>query len=336
MKPFLKSRPKPTCGALFAGIGGFCLGFDEAGFDTVWALDQDSDAELTYSHNIQETEFVVRDVTKVSALNDLPPVDVLHAGFPCQSFSQGGDRMGFDDPRGQLFFEIIRLLNEWGSEKPRVLVLENAPYLLVGDGGRWFDQIRLAIQRAGYWFSRSNCAILDTFEHTDLPQRRARLFMVATNREWFSDNEIGFEEASLHKPPLESFLQKEPVEDDWYFLDEESRYFKMIKKHADRNGEHVLFHLRKYVVRPQPPNVCPTLTANMGGGGHNVPFLFKDGRLRKLTEQECLNIQGFPKTFNFPIELSHYTRYRLVGNSVSPKISRIVAKAVRSLIEEID
>jgi DNA (cytosine-5)-methyltransferase 1 len=79
--------------------------------------------------------------------------------------------------------------------------------------------------------------------------------------------------------------------------------------------------------------MCPTLTANMGGGGHNVPFFLDNGRLRKLTERECLRLQGFPEHFKWP-QLAHGPMYRLIGNSVSPPVAAILATFIKELLEE--
>ena len=88
-----------------------------------------------------------------------------------------------------------------------------------------------------------------------------------------------------------------------------------------------LIQLRQHMLRPQKENICPTLTANMGLGGHNVPFLIQNGRLRKMTERECLRMQGFPEHFNFP-ELPGNAKYRMIGNSVSPVVSEKIAGAI--------
>jgi len=109
-------------GALFSGIGGFCLGFEQAGIKTAWAVENDPMAVMTYSRNIKDVRLIqdngvptsVKDVTVKNY--DLEPVDILHAGFPCQSFSQAGDRKGFEDPRGQLFYEVIRIICEFRSK----------------------------------------------------------------------------------------------------------------------------------------------------------------------------------------------------------------------------
>lgn len=182
-----------NCGALFAGIGGFCLGFQRAGIPTAWAIENDPHAVRTYGENFPETRLIAEDVTTVSvASHGLEPVDVLTAGFPCQSFSQAGTKQGFDDPRGELFYQIIRLIEEFGAQRPKVLVLENAPFLQYGEGGTWFMRISNAIRRAGYWFKPESSRVLDSYELTDLPQQRQRLFMIALSTEYFRSGRFDF------------------------------------------------------------------------------------------------------------------------------------------------
>ena len=138
------------CGALFAGIGGICTGFGNAGLPTTWAVEADPHASSTYAKNFPDTRLISRDIREVTVGGDnLEPVDILHAGFPCQSFSQAGAKMGFNDPRGRLFFEVIRLIGEFGANRPSVLVFENAPFLRYGEGGAWFLELQNAIRRAG-------------------------------------------------------------------------------------------------------------------------------------------------------------------------------------------
>src|SRR5664279_4193109 len=124
-KTRVSGKKKLTVGALFSGIGGFCLAFEAAGFRTAWACDVDPYACSVYRSNFPTNRLIEKDVRKLSVKKDrLEPVDILHAGFPCQSFSQAGPRSGFDDERGKLFFEIIRLVKEFKQDKPRVLVFE--------------------------------------------------------------------------------------------------------------------------------------------------------------------------------------------------------------------
>ena len=94
------------------------------------------------------------------------------------------------------------------------------------------------------------------------------------------------------------------------------------------NKKNVIYQYRRYYVRENKSNCCPTLTANMGGGGHNVPLLKDDKGIRKLTPRECFNLQGFPKDYLLP-NISDSELYKLAGNAVSiPVIELIINKLI--------
>lgn len=326
-----------TSGALFAGIGGLCLGFKEAGIRTVWANEHDFHACATYRANFPRVRLIEKDVRQLSVRGDhLEPVDVLHAGFPCQSFSAAGARKGFDDDRGMLFFEIIRLVKEFGKRKPGVIVLENAPNIIMGGGGAWFREIKKQLQLAGYWFRDANARELDLFDFTPLPQKRSRLFMVAWSMDHFRSGRFEFPEPGPKpKKDMTKFIDFSGCKPDNYYLPEDNRYFHRIgSRNVDTKTKKHLYQLRKFVVRLKSPNICPTLTANMGRGGHNVPFIWDAGGLRKLTEAECLRLQGFPKTFKFPDQVGSTHRYTQIGNAVAPPVSAILARQVKKRILE--
>ena len=254
-------------GALFAGIGGFCAGFADAGVNTAWAVELDDYAAMTYRRNLSDVRLIHKSISEVRVDADsLEPVDVLHAGFPCQSFSQAGERKGFDDPRGQLFFEIIRLIEEFKDRKPAVLVFENAPFLRYGEGGAWFLRIQKEIQRAGYWFRPENCEELSAYRLTSLPQQRTRLFMVALSMKHFRSGRFQFPtEVHEGKKSLAPYIDFDGIVDETYYLPSENRYFEMISGAVQDRS--CVYQLRKYQVRAKEPGVCPTLTANMGLGG---------------------------------------------------------------------
>ena len=328
-----------TAGALFSGIGGFCLGFKQAGINTVWAIENSPTAAMTYEHNIRDVRIVKHDgepasVNDVSVEKDgLEPVDILHAGFPCQSFSQAGDRKGFDDPRGQLFYEIIRIVEEFKDRKPSVIVLENSPHLRYGDGGSWFIEVSKEIKKAGYWFRGTNCAELDPYQLTPLPQKRNRLFMVALSTDHFKNGKFDFPKQVCEvEKKLSDFIDfSGSQQDNSYYLPEENRYHKMITNEVDDKG--CIYQLRKFLVRVKEPGVCPTLTANMGLGGHNVPFIHDAKGLRKLTEFECLRLQGFPSGYGFPDEIVRSRRYVHIGNSIAVPVATLLANAVKDKIQ---
>jgi DNA (cytosine-5)-methyltransferase 1 len=326
-------------GALFAGIGGFCLGFEKQNIKTAWAVENELSAVTTYKNNVKDANVLEDASGPLSILNvgvdknQLCPVDILHAGFPCQSFSMAGERKGFDDPRGMLFYEIIRIINEFGDKKPSVIVLENSSNLKSGDGGRWFLELTKQIKKAGYWFRESNAYELNAYDYTHVPQNRNRLFMIAFSADEFKNGRLDLQlNTNESSKDLRQFIDFEgAIDDDTYYLDENNRYYQMISE--KENDPYCIYQLRKYLVRVKEPGVCPTLTANMGLGGHNVPFIFDKKGLRKLTEFECLKLQGFPDWYKFPEEVARAKRYQQVGNSVVPVLVEKIAKAIKQKIE---
>ncbi len=323
-----------TATAFFSGIGGFCYGFKQADIPTVQAVELDSQAVATYSYNFPEVRVINKDIRQVSIVDDgLIETDVWHAGFPCQSFSQAGARRGFSDPRGELVFDMLRLAKEMGDKRPSVIVLENAPYFKIGEGGAWLLRLAKELKKAGYWFRESNCCELDPFDISSLPQQRNRLFMVAFSTNCFRNGRFSFPKEKSEEPKeLARYIDFSGVVEDYYYLDEENRYHKMISGYI--SGEPSVYQLRKYMVRAKPPNICPTLTANMGLGGHNVPFICDGRGLRKLTEYECAALQGFPEGFVFPESVNRSRRYMQIGNAVSVPVVKAIAHNVRRKIEE--
>lgn len=323
---------KYTCGSLFSGIGGFCEGFEDAGFSTSWATDFDQQVAETYALNFPETKFFHEKIEDLN-FSSLSAVDVVHAGFPCQSFSQAGDRKGFNDPRGNLFNVMMDKFEE-SSWLPSVLVFENSPYLMSGDQGMWFEHVKERINKLGYWFTNTNAIIIDANKHCGSPQRRERLFMFACNKQHFEFNWFNFSPATVSLKSINEYLETNKEQDAAYYLSESNKYGKMLSEAAKKLPQNQLLQLRKYYFREIEYGTCPTLTANMGLGGHNVPFLMDDYGLRKLTERECLNLQGFSRNFKFPAKFPRAAKYRMVGNAVSPEVSKLVAREVISVLED--
>lgn len=214
-----------------------------------------------------------------------------------------------------------------------MIVLENAPFLRHGEGGVWFLELQKAIQKAGYWFRPENSRELSAFDLTRLPQQRARLFMVAFSMTHFRSGRFTFpEERHQGTKNLRAYIDFDAHVDGDYYLPKENRYFGMISSAvSDRD---CVYQLRKYQVRAKEPGICPTLTANMGLGGHNVPFIMNGAGLRKLTEHECLRLQGFPENFKFPDQVPRARRYTQVGNAVAVPVAELLATSVLSKIEQ--
>ena len=157
--------------------------------------------------------------------------------------------------------------------------------------------------------------------------------MVAFSTHHFRSGRFSFPAKNNPSPKnLEEYIDFESEKSDEYYLPADNRYSKMIMQSVTE--ERRIYQLRKYLVRAKEPGVCPTLTANMGQGGHNVPFVMTRRGLRKLTEYECLRLQGFPSSFTFPDEVPRAHRYTQVGNSVTVPIANLIAKRIVEKMEE--
>ena len=319
-----------TAGSLFSGMGGFASGLVASGFDVLWANDNDPHACAAFRGRFPDVNLLEKDVKALSVERDrLPPVDVLAAGFPCQSFSQAGDRLGFDDERGALFFEVPRLLSEWPVEqRPRLVILENVPHLRYGADGAWFNAVQKELRRAGYWFRDASCWQVNVKDATDLPQDRERLFMVAASQHHFTYNPF--------VPPLATNGARRQLDDivdrsakgvDASYLPPDNRYYGMIAREMDK-GESTrnIYQLRRSYVREKKDGLCPTLTANMGIGGHNVPFVRDEWGIRRLSVSEVATLQGFDAV-DFPADMPEAEQYRLIGNAVCVGLARLVGDA---------
>ena len=327
-------------GCLFSGMGGVASGLAKAGFAIKWANDSDEFAAATFRHRFPGVRLIEKDVRDLTVRSDgLPPVDVLAAGFPCQSFSQAGARAGFDDYRGELFFEIPRLLLEFDEElRPPLVILENVPFLLYGAERTWFDAIRRALRKAGYWFREESCWTVNVKDVTDLPQDRERLFMVAASRQHFSYNpfippSVG-NGAGTRRWHLDEFVDRtQPGAEDAY-LSKDNRYYKMIEKEM-KSGESEanLYQLRRSYVREKKQGLCPTLTANMGVGGHNVPFVRDAWGIRKLSVDEVARFQGFDIDRPLFPDIPVPEQYRLLGNAVCVNLAHMVGNQCADILD---
>ena len=335
----IEERQQATAGCLFSGMGGFASGLAQAGFAIRWASDNDQYACATFRHRFPSVPLVEKDVRELSVEADgLVPVHVLAAGFPCQSFSQAGGRRGFEDPRGALFFEIPRLVEEFGPDKrPSLVVLENVPNLLYGADRAWFDQVRRAMRRAGYWFREESCWTVNVKDATDLPQDRERLFMVAASKRRFTYNPFlpppASNGASAARRPLDEFVDRTHCGAEDAYLPPDNRYYKMIdRKMADGESGANIYQLRRSYVREKKQGLCPTLTANMGIGGHNIPFVRDAWGIRRLSVDEVARLQGFGTADNLFPNLPSTEQYRLLGNAVCVGLAQLAGKICADIL----
>lgn len=325
-----------TVASLFAGMGGFSTGFRREGFKILWANELDKSAVQTYQHNHPDSAMYEGDVCEFSPAElGLPAPDVLTAGFPCQPFSSAGDRMGFDDDRGLLYTQICRIVTEYGGDRPKILLLENVANLIGHDSGRAYAKIQIAMKAAGYWVLPQNVAVLNTRQHTQIPQNRPRLFIVALSTAWFKGGRFSFPSADPITRHFKTFFDTQSRADNYYYFDTtNNRYGALIWETVSKGDRSSVFQLRRSYVREYKTFV-PTLTANMGEGGHNVPVIVDDWGLRKLTPLECARLQGFEGEFaTFPDETTRIQRYKQIGNSVTVPLVEKLAKSCLKLLED--
>lgn len=303
---------------LFAGIGGIRLGFERAGFETVFANDFDKYCKDTYDLNFKKSKLIVEDIKKIG-IEDLPDFDFLLAGFPCQAFSIAGYRKGFEDDkgRGNLFFDIVRILK---ARKPKGFLMENVKNLKGHDGGRTFKIIMQTLEVLGY---HVKARVLNSMDYGNVPQNRERIYIVGfKNKEYIE--KFNFPDPKKLKVKITDLLEKNVAEK--YYYNGKPLYEKL-KDFVKEEGK--VYQWRRKYVRENKKGVCPTLTANMGMGGHNVPIIKDKKGIRKLTPLECFRIQGFSKSFLLPRKLADSTLYKQAGNSVTVTVLESVANQIK-------
>jgi len=307
---------------LFAGVGGIRLGFEEAGFKTVFANDFDKTCKETYNLNFTHPKLDITNIWDLD-ISNLPKFDVLLGGFPCQAFSIAGYRKGFKDEkgRGNLFFKIAQIIEE---KKPKAFFLENVKNLKSHDNGKTFKIITETLKKLGYHIKFE---VLNSMTYGNIPQNRERIFIVGFLDKKKADA-FEFPKPIILTKNFKEFMVYN-VSNKYYYNDKP--LFKRIKN--DINSEDVVYQWRRKYVRANKKGVVPTLTANMGLGGHNVPIILDSKGIRKLTPKECFLLQGYPLNFKLPINLSDSKLYHQAGNSVTvPLIVRIAIEMKKVLV----
>ena len=312
---------------LFAGTGAFTLslgsknGLNSLNGLNVFSNDIDKSSESIYSLNFPEHNFLCKDLHDIDA-KSIPDHNILCGGFPCQPFSIAGKQEGFNDERANVFYKIIEILKE---KQPEIIILENVKNLKSHDKGNTFKIIESSLKELGYFIKTQ---ILDTCKITDIPQHRERIYIVGfKDKTKYDKFDFNFELKNNKK--IKDFLE-DNIDDKYYYSDKLKVYDNIVKDVVKTIDENVLYQYRRYYVRENKNNCCPTLTANMGGGGHNVPLLKDHKGIRKLTPRECFNLQGFPPDYKLP-KLSDSALYKLAGNAVSVPVVNLISQKIKTI-----
>ena len=303
---------------LFAGIGGFHYGLSKVGGECVYANEWDRVPAEIYeiNHDVKPDG----DITKVPAKN-IPEHDVLAGGFPCQAFSISGKQNGFSDPRGTLFFDIMRIVKH---HKPKIVFLENVKNFATHDGGKTLLTVKNSLNKAGYVFYSQ----LYNASDFGLPQSRKRFIMVGVRNDLSNSKKFVFPTPPSNLVPLKSVLEKN-VSKDFYItrsditVDLNKTVSSTVNKPVrigslgeGRQGERI-YDINGHSI---------TLSAYGGGIGGKTGLYYINGKVRKLTPRECARLQGFPEDFILPE--SKNAAWQVFGNSVPVPIIETVGKAL--------
>jgi DNA (cytosine-5)-methyltransferase 1 len=307
-------NPSFTFIDLFAGIGGFRIAMQEQGGQCVFSSEWDLSAKKTYEANFGEVPY--GDIQKIDE-RDIPPHDVLCAGFPCQPFSLAGvsarnalnTAHGFAcETQGTLFFDVVRIIQE---KRPKIVFLENVKNLVRHDEGKTFAVIENTIKSLGYSFSYK---LIDASPL--VPQKRIRCYMVCIR-----DEDSKFIFPSVEGSPLALRTILEENVDGAYTISERLwvGHQKRTQINLDRGTGFTAF----CADLDKPSN---TIVARYGKDGKECLIPQNGKNPRMLTPRECARLQGFPESFI--IVTAKTTAYRQFGNSVAVPVIRLIAKEI--------
>ncbi len=295
---------------LFAGIGGMRIPFAELGGECVFSSEWDESAQRTYYSNFDDMP--AGDITKIDEAA-IPDHDVLLAGFPCQPFSIIGNKQGFGDTRGTLFFDIERILRK---KQPQAFLLENVRQLVSHDKGRTFFIIRERLEELGYTIYYKTLNALDF----GLPQKRERIFIVGFREQIVFDFPMG----NGKYKPLSEILDPDDEVDANFFASERIQRSRL-KKCKIEPFYPSIWHENK----GGNISVLPFSCALRAGASYN--YLLVNG-IRRFSARELLRLQGFPEDFKIVVNITQLRKQ--TGNSVAVPVIRAIAEKMQEALRQ--
>lgn len=305
-----------TVASLFCGAGGLDLGFEKAGFSTIWANDFDSDACATH-RQWSNADVVCSDISKVDAAN-IPDVDIILGGFPCQGFSLSGPRK-VDDSRNRLYKEYVRIVR---AKRPTAFIGENVKGLLTMANGAFIDAIVAEFSDCGYdvFYQPVNA------RDYGVPQDRERVIIVGFAKELGVRSFLLPEYSGGQKTLADALNNIPPTEpDEVCSAPYSSRYMSRNRKRGWNDVSYTIPAMAKQVtLYPGSPDMIKLGTDEWKFGD--------GGETRRLSYRECAAIQTFPPDMDFTGDLT--SKYKQIGNAVPVKLAEFTANAVRSVLED--
>ena len=308
---------------LFAGIGGFHQAMSSFGAECVFASEWDKDCQETYEANYGIRPY--GDITQIEA-DEIPSHDIICAGFPCQAFSISGKQKGFEDTRGTLFFDVIRIAS---YHKPKILILENVKNFEKHDGGNTLQVVKESLDKLGYniFYKILNAS------YFGVPQKRERIFIVAFRND-LQIKKFSFPSSFGSATSLSEFLLPYSKVKEFIINREDIQLKQKVEIKRDMFGNYPQKPIRVGIVNKggqgeriySPLGHAITLSAYGGGVGAKTGLYMIDGVIRRLAPRECMRISGFPE--DFILHSNRNVSYRQFGNSV-------VVNVLKALLEEI-
>jgi len=317
--------------SLFSGAGGLDLGFEKAGFKTIWANEYDREIWETFEKNFSNTILDRRSISEVES-NEIPETLGLIGGPPCQSWSEAGKSRGIEDHRGQLFFEFIRVLRD---KKPLFFLAENVSGMLASRHDKAFENIKHHFIESGYNLS---VKLLDAHDYK-VPQTRKRVFFIGFRK----DLNITFE---FPKAFAKKRFLKDVISDlkDSVLMAKDKNYTNGDKCKINNNeymtGGFSSMYMSRNRVRSWDE---PSFTIQAGGRhaplhpqAPKMQFIEQNKRIfvpqrehlyRRLSIRECARIQTFPDEHKFYYK-NLTAGYKMVGNAVPPNLAYYLAKSI--------
>ncbi len=320
---------------LFAGIGGIRLGFEQAfknNINTVFVSEYDQKAVQTYKANYLDEFEIAGDITQISE-SDIPAHDILLAGFPCQAFSLAGKRLGFDDVRGTLFFDVARIID---FHKPKIVFCENVKNLLNHDKGRTFTTIKKVLEDLGYTVFYK---ILNSKDY-GVPQNRERIYIVAIRNDIYNAD-FQFPQGIKSSSTISDILEEEEVSPKYYLSD---TYLASLERHKKRHADKG--NGFGYEIRELDSIAGAIVCGGMGRERNliiddrltnftpvtNIKGKINNKYVRKMTPREWARLQGFPDSYIMPVADTHL--YKQFGNSVTVPVIKAIAEEIKRYLDK--
>ncbi len=305
---------------LFAGIGGFRIALESFGHSCVFSSEIDKFARQTYSANFGHTPH--GDIKKIK-VNHIPKHEILCAGFPCQPFSISGKQKGFNDIRGTLFFDIIRITK---YHQAKLILLENVKNLASHDNTKTLNKIISKLDYVGYDVFHK---ILKSSDF-GVPQARVRIYFVCFRKD-LSVKKFIFPKSKNRNVFLNSIIDKTETSPEFLIKRDDIKIFPK-KLHTNITGLIKIGAINKGRQGERIYSIegyAPTLSATGGGPAGKTGAYLINNRIRKLTPRECASIQGYPKKFKIPV--SNNQSYKQFGNSISIPVVKAILNEIQKI-----